>query len=405
LVGVVGLGVIGVAAAAVLLMTGMLNPGMLIPALLKTPTVGKTEVDNAISDPSTQNSNPESEPVPVITRVVSEKDGMVLLPVPEGEFEMGSTEAQYQNAVEMCVNDGGNRSDCERWYVIEKSQHTVWLDAFRIDQTEVTNAMYASCVAAGMCKRSSYAYTSDFNNASQPVVGVDWNDASAYCAWAGRRLPTEAEWEKAARGTDGRVYPWGDQPLDAQLLNYNNNLGKTSDAGSFPAGVSPYGALDMTGNAWEWVADWYDGSYYSSSPDRNPGGPSSGGTRVLRGGSWYDNVRSVRAAYRHNTSPDSRYASIGFRCAASDPSAQISNPESTPVPVITRVVSEKDGMVLLPVPEGEFEMGLNDGNDNEKPVHTVWLDAYWIDQTEVTNAMFAQFSDQNLYETDAEKAG
>ncbi|HEY9075089.1 MAG TPA: bifunctional serine/threonine-protein kinase/formylglycine-generating enzyme family protein [Anaerolineaceae bacterium] len=236
--------------------------------------------------------------------IVSPKDGMTLLYVSAGEFMMGSADAD-KGAVDN-----------------EKPQHSVTLDAFWIDKTEVTNAMYARCVAAGACaapnrmnsnRRSSYYGDSSFAN--YPVIYVNWNQAKAYCEWAGRRLPTEAEWEKAARGTDGRIYPWGNIFPDSILLNFGENIRDTTEVGSYPRGVSPYGALDMAGNVWEWVADWYGATYYKDSPSKNPQGPSSGQDRVLRGGSWGDDTRSVRAADRISHNPGFVGSYIGFRCA------------------------------------------------------------------------------------------
>ena len=226
---------------------------------------------------------------------VSPKDGMAMVSVPAGSFQMGS--------------DNGNAD--------EKPVHTVYLDAYWIDRTDVTNAMYAKCVGTGSCKESSDKDNSDLNGSQQPVVGVDWNNASAYCQWSGRRLPTEAEWEKAARGTDGRIFPWGDHEPDQNLLNFTQNVGKTTDVGIYPAGASPYGALDMAGNVWEWVADWYDSSYYGSSPDHGPSGPSSGSARVLRGGSWRNDRDLVRSTNRDENNPADGGYSIGFRCAIS----------------------------------------------------------------------------------------
>ncbi len=232
---------------------------------------------------------------------------MTLVCVPAGDFLMGSTDA-----------DGNAYGD-------EMPQHTVYLDAYWIDQTEVTNAQYAQCVAAGVCRRpdserswtrSSYYGSSQY--ADFPVIEVSWDDAVDYCTWAGRQLPSEAQWEKAARGTDGRIYPWGNQAPNTNLLNYFNNLGDTTAVGSYPDGASPYGALDMAGNVWEWTADWYDSDYYSSRTTwRNPAGPSSGDNRVLRGGSWNDSARAGRAALRGRVTPGSRASNLGFRCRLS----------------------------------------------------------------------------------------
>jgi formylglycine-generating enzyme required for sulfatase activity len=266
----------------------------------------------------TATPRPTATPIPTLapdetpvagSAIISEKDGMKMVYVPAGEFLMGSP-------------DSKGSSD-------EHPQHTVYLDAFWIDRTEVTNAMYQKCVAADACPPNS-DYGSDFNDLDQPVVGVSWNDAQAYCQWADRRLPTEAEWEKAARETDGRTYPWGNV-FDGSKLNYcdkncsynwkdegsDDGYQYTAPVGSYPAGASPYGALDMAGNVWEWVGDWYVRDYYVRSPDRNPTGPDSGQSRVLRGGSWNNAQINVRSANRINLAPVNRDNNFGFRCALS----------------------------------------------------------------------------------------
>ncbi len=221
---------------------------------------------------------------------VNEKDGAVLVYVPVGEFTMGS-------------NDGYNGSP----------EHTVYVDAYWMYKTVVTNGQYLQCIVAGVCG-------GDLNNYQEkrfPAIYIDWYEANDYCAWAGGRLPTEAEWEKAARGTDGRIYPWGNSEPTCGLAKY---LGGCSGfisvdfVGSFPAGASPYGVLDMAGNVLEWVSDWYDEMYYSYSPDENPTGPVSGTTKVLRGGSWGDNVWSLRASNRYANEPVNSGHFSGFRC-------------------------------------------------------------------------------------------
>jgi serine/threonine-protein kinase len=285
--------------------------------VLETPAVEEPAADEpAIPEPTTtativvDAAAAQPEPDTVKTKV-SEIDGTVLVFVPAGEFEMGS-------------EDGEDH---------ESPIHPVYLDAFWIDQTEVTNRQYAMCVAAGACKapygstsfdRPSYYGNSQFDD--YPVIRVDWYRAAAYCAWAGRRLPTEAEWEKAARGTEvgplgyGRMYPWG-EGIDCSLANYwgkdGGCVGDTTPVGSYPDGASPYGALDMTGNVWEWVADLYDNNYYSVSPYDNPPGPSSGDFHVMRGGSFILNWSLVRATSRFAEGPSrSEYdAEYGFRCA------------------------------------------------------------------------------------------
>jgi len=199
----------------------------------------------------------------------------------------------------------------------------VYLDSFWIDKTEVTNARYAECVQAGECSppssNSSRTRNSYFGNTvfdDYPVVNVSWMDASAYCTWAGGRLPTEAEWEKAARGTDGREFPWGDNdPLVMPgFMNFNGL--DTTRVGTYPNGVSPYGALDMAGNVGEWVTDWLNAEYYNNPPASNPLGPDSGEYRVWRGGSWANTgIESLRTYTRTGNLPADSRAGIGFRCA------------------------------------------------------------------------------------------
>jgi serine/threonine-protein kinase len=244
---------------------------------------------------------PTPTPLPTATpgigsTSISPKDGMLLLYVPSGGFTMGSKEGS------------GN----------EFPDHTVFLDAFWIDRTEVTDGMYALCVAEGACQppvNSNYYGIPEFDN--NPVTNVDWNMAQAYCGWAGRRLPTEAEWEKAARGTDGRYYPWGNEAPNADLLNYGLNVGVTTAVGSYPAGASPYGALDMAGNVWEWVADWYQVDYYTLGNTSNPQGPHDGRHRVIRGGAWGIFEAGVSTSARVRYLPESSSYDVGFRCAVS----------------------------------------------------------------------------------------
>ncbi len=225
-------------------------------------------------------------------------DGAKMVLIPAGEFQMGS-------------NNGLDR---------EKPIHTVDLDAFYIDMYEVTNAQYGKYMDATGYKAPQYWDDPNFNEPDQPVVGVSWVDANAYARWAGKRLPTEAEWEKSARGgLDAREYTWGD---DAdQIADYANGseIGGfdrweyTAPVGSFfPNG---YGLYDMSGNVWEWCADWYDHNYYAISPRSNPKGPNSGSERILRGGGCYDNASYFRSAYRFYYNPSGMGDPVGFRCA------------------------------------------------------------------------------------------
>ena len=225
-----------------------------------------------------------------------EQIGLEWVTVPAGEFTMGS-------------NDSGD----------EQPIHQVYLSEYQIARHPVTNAQYELFV-----KANSYAAPKHWKNKkippgkeNHPVVNVSWKDAQTFCAWAGVRLPTEAEWEKAARGTDGRKYPWGNEPPTEELCNFNSNVGDTTPIGSYPKGASPYGVLDMAGNVWEWVNDWYDEKYYSVSPSVIPQGPASGTRRVLRGGSCYYYDFNVRSANRGGDLPVYWYFSGGFRCVRS----------------------------------------------------------------------------------------
>jgi serine/threonine-protein kinase len=232
---------------------------------------------------------------------------MTLIFIPAGDFLMGSANTDLQAF--------GN----------EKPQHTVSVTAFWIDQTEITNAQYQTCVAAQACtKPTSFGSATRpeyFNNppyANYPVIWINWRQAQTYCAWAGRRLPTESEWEKAARGSDGRSYPWGNQSPDNTLLNYNSAAKDTAAVGSFPSGASPYGVFDMAGNVVEWVAGFYYDSYFPLISNTVTPTPSfHGGVRVLRSSAWDDLFENIRIASRRFSNAETNaFNDVGFRCAS-----------------------------------------------------------------------------------------
>jgi formylglycine-generating enzyme required for sulfatase activity len=379
---------------------------------------------------------------PVTGTVWEWSDGSAMVYVPAGEFPMGSTAAEQAAAIAVCVSDGYSEEDCRTWFSDEDPQCTVYLDAFWIDRTEVTNGEYQRCVEDGACdplsetksySRDIYYGASEFDD--YPVIYVDWEQANAYCAWAGKRLPTEAEWEKAARGTDKRIYPWG-EGIDCDHANYGNCVGDTARVASRAQGASPYGALNMAGNVQEWVADWYNEDNDAHSRNRNPQGPDSGERRVQRGGSWYDTQGGLRAADRSDDDPSFSSDTVGFRCARSDfeppepvetatptrtppptsmPTPTPGPPVPNPMPVspsASTVWEWSDGSAMVYVPAGAFWMGTSDEDidailvecsdcqrgwyANEQPQREVTLDALWIDRTEVTNAQYRRCVDDGV---------
>jgi serine/threonine-protein kinase len=321
------------------------------PTLTLAPTVAAATVPPPASPTALPLASPTpAPPTPTVvseTRRVAAIDAMPMVHIPAGYFLLGAADA-----------DSRAKDD-------EKPQQKIYLDAFWIDRMDVSVAQFQDFVTAtgyqtdaekGCCEKefakqggrvyapievwaygASWLYpegptaTADGGLASpqRPVVQVSWNDAKAYCAWAGRRLPTEAEWEKAARGTEGLTYPWG-KIFDPKRLNYcdescvatwhdrnyDDTYARTSPVGYFPAGASPFGVLDMAGNVWQWVNDFYDFRGYYRFPTANPPGVESGPTHVLRGGSWIDTADRVRTTARSSQVPDARDDVSGFRCAA-----------------------------------------------------------------------------------------
>lgn len=237
----------------------------------------------------------------------------VMVTVPAGEFQMG------------CNADADIY--CELFP--DEFSHTVYLDAFKIDKYEVTYQRYQKCIDAGICEPPGIGGMFNYGWAGielLPVNGIDWYKAKAFCEWEGKRLPTEAEWEKAARGTDERTYPWGfEEPTcDYAVMDtiYAGNLGcgtgNVMPVGSKPMGASPYGAMDMAGNVWEWTADWYDENYFYNSPTNNPQGPTTGSYKTTRGGDLFARSGlSLRTTVRFPYYPSNPSPAIGFRCAKS----------------------------------------------------------------------------------------
>lgn len=211
----------------------------------------------------------------------------------------------------------------------ETSAGDIEMSRFFIDRYEVTNAQYEGCVEAGVCRPADELDGDRFGAPRQPVVGVSWHDAATYCLWVGKRLPTEAEWERAARGDDRRTYPWGDQPPTCSLALFTQcDRYGPGEVGGRPDGAGPFGTQDLAGNVWEWVRDWYAPRYYPTEADGNPQGPPAGRERVLRGGSWHFGPLYIRSANRHSDDPRHRTPWYGFRCAYSPPTP--ANSEKAP---------------------------------------------------------------------------
>jgi formylglycine-generating enzyme required for sulfatase activity len=224
-------------------------------------------------------------------------DGTRLVAVPQGTFVMGHGTA-------------------------DNPEHTVNLSDFWIYSTEVTNQQYSVCVDQGLCTEPDGADDpgyGDYTGQNNPVVGVTYEQASDYCSYMQAALPTEAQWEKAARGTDARLYPWGSGEPSCGLLNFGSCVKTTSDVTTYPEGRSPYGALDMAGNVYEWVADWYDPLYYESSPTGDPPGPASGKARVIRSSGFRSSATESQIYARSYSSPRDHRADLGFRCVVKDP--------------------------------------------------------------------------------------
>lgn len=260
--------------------------------------------------------------------------------VPAGTFTLGSTREEVDRVIEECKRAGDLESRCQAWYEGELPASTVRLEAFYLDRYEVTTALFEQFVTTTRRRTTAEEQGSGFvpiekdgkwqlvdvmgaawrtpsgpgsrAHADHPVVQVSWHDALAYCTWAGKRLPTEAEWEYAARGTEGRRYPWGDA-WDAARVNGNMTVKTTMPVGSYPGGVSPLGIHDLAGNVWEWTSSLYRPYPYAANDGRED--LTAGGDRVRRGGSWGDLPRGLRSACRGRYGPAVRFNALGLRCA------------------------------------------------------------------------------------------
>lgn len=271
-----------------------------------TPAVTPTARLAATNTPSaTQAARPTATPKP-----------SDMITIPAGKFLMGSNSDHIEQAAAWCNCGISNYTD-------ELYMHEVFVSTFSIDRYEVTNAQFMAFVKAtgyvtdAEKKNEANTWRTAFTAGKEnhPVVWMSWNDANAYCKWAGKRLPTEAEWEKAARGTDARIFPWGNNWDPNKLNVWVSGPQDTSKVGSYPDGASPYGVMDMAGNVWEWVADWYGPLYYQTGENTDPKGPPAGEDRVLRGGSFKNGIAEVRVANRHKGGQAGYAPDHGFRCA------------------------------------------------------------------------------------------
>ena len=320
--------------------------GFIYRSVTETPTA-PAQVEELTAPPNIETIDaaeaPNLAPIVPETETAPFADGAEMVFIPAGEFLRGASPEDLSDLVNLCPNCPLDTLEDAQ------PQTTIYLNAFWIDKTEVTNAQFSRFVDETGYRTSAertddYSYVQDLNlrdfvyvsnadwlhpqggNSSiinhddRAVTQVSWEDAFAYCEWAGKRLPTEAEWEKAARGDDGRLFPWGDSPPDSGDLNFDFSRGTIVSVGRYPDGASPYGVLDMSGNVWEWVADYYTEDYYWDAPENNPKGPNNGEGRVMRGGSWaveFDPILDVVTFFRSWNKDNISSDVLGFRCASS----------------------------------------------------------------------------------------
>ncbi len=330
-------------------------------------------------------------------------DSMEMVYVPTGSFLMGSSPAQIDGAIALCQQYPDDYGKCEQQpFEAESPQHPVVLSGFWIDRTEVSNAQYSLCVQDGDCRRSRLAGNGAYNGDDLPVAGIPWQDAADYCAWAGGRLPSEAEWEYAARGESGYIFPWGDafdcaggNLWDAYTGCDDGYTSGPAPVGRFPAGISWCGALDMAGNVWEWVEDYF--APYRQEEETDPSGAKSGEERILRGGSWGYGPAFVRTAYRYAVPATADYLAVGFRCVivpAEPPAPYLGQtpPGLTPTVFAPGIVSTADSEFAGTFsPDGtEFYFTRRPHNDSTGADSRIWFSR--LEENVWTEPTYAPFT-------------
>ena len=271
--------------------------------------------DESSFDFSASQVSPISQPRAEVSAKVED---IMELPSAEGIVEVANEIITIEESAMVLIDEGEFVMGTNSGFNDEGPEHLVFLSAYYIDLYPVTNRQYRAFLEHTKAPPPNQFWTNpDFNLDEQPVIGLTWHEAKAYCDWVGKRLPSEAEWEKAARGTDARQYPWGNEWASNNCNSMETGLKKTSLVTAYPGGASHYGVMDMAGNTYEWCEDWYDEKYYSYSPSRNPVGPKFGELKILRGGSWNNLPSNIRATFRLKSPPDRSFQTFGFRCVKS----------------------------------------------------------------------------------------